>query len=531
MDVFAAFLARQPLLALFLVVATGYALGAINIKGSSLGVGAVLFSGLFLGAIAPKCQPPALLGTLGLVMFLYGLGVQFGTQFFAGLAGKAGRRDNLLAVLGLGAAALVGVVEMHLFTLSAPMTAGLFAGAGTSSPTMQAALEAAQSSEPAVGYSVAYPFGMVGAILCMQIVQMLVRPNVEPSSKAGLVTAEVAIRSDEAVGRTLREAMARIPHGVQVLAVRIGEENRLPEPALVLGADDVLFLGSHDRESLDAARHLLGEHAPGRLVGDRSAIDIVHVFVSKPSLVGTRLCDVKLPDGIEATITHVQRGDTEILTTPDLTLEFGDRVAVITRRASFPIVRKFFGNSIRGTTEFSYLSLGLGMVLGVLLGILPIPVPGLGTMKVGVAGGTLVVALILGKVGRTRYLTWTMPLSANLTLRNFGLSIFLAQVGMSCGAPFVNVVAASGLVLLAAGAVILLALALPPLLIGHYVMRMPFDDVLGVTAGVTGNPAILAYAFRSFPSDRVEVCYATVFPATTILKIVIAQLLIAVGVR
>ena len=169
------------------------------------------------------------------------------------------------------------------------------------------------------------------------------------------------------------------------------------------------------------------------------------------------------------------------------------------------------------------------MVLGVLLGNIALPVPVLGTLKVGVAGGSLIAALILGKLGRTGPLTWTMPLSANLTLRNFGLSLFLAQVGMASGAPFVEVIRSGGLVYLAGGAAILLALALTPLLIGHYVMRVPFDDLLGVTAGITGTPAILAYAYRRFPSERVEICYAMIYPATTIVKIVLAQVLIALG--
>jgi putative transport protein len=236
-----------------------------------------------------------------------------------------------------------------------------------------------------------------------------------------------------------------------------------------------------------------------------------------------------MPEGIRATVTHLQRGDTEMLIRPDLTLEIGDRVGLITERKSYLPLQKFFGNSIRGTTEFSYISLGIGMVMGVLLGIIPIPVPILGTMKLGIAGGSLIVALILGKLGRTGKLTWTMPLSANLTLRNFGLSIFLAQVGMSSGAPFVNVVSDSGLILLIAGACILFALALTPLLIGHYLMRIPFDDLLGITAGITGTPAILAYAYRSFPSERVDICYAMIYPAVTIMKIIIALLLIAIS--
>ncbi len=529
MDTVTTLLVQQPLLALFLVIATGYAIGALSFKGLSLGVGAVLFSGLFVGAVAPGAQPPALVGTLGLVMFLYGLGVQFGRQFFAGLAGRAGRRANLLGLLALAAAALVATAGRGLLDVSHAMAAGLFAGAGTSSPTMQAAMEAAGNSDPAVGYSVAYPFGLVGAILCMYLMQTLARPRVETSERAGVQTLEVAIRSSAVVGRTLGELLPRLPRGVNVLAIRVRGENRHPESGMAVGLDDGLLLGSHDPGALDAAREMLGEHAAGRIVADRSALDMLRVFVSRPQLEGTRIADLKLPEGVRATVTHVQRGDTEILVTPDLTFELGDRVGLLSDRETFPALRKYFGDSIRGTTEFSYVSLGVGMVMGVLLGSLAIPVPGLGSFKVGVAGGALVVALVLGRLGRSGPLTWTMPLSANLTLRNFGLSVFLAQVGMSSGTPFVEVVGASGLPLVAAGAAILFALALTPLLVGHYLFRIPFDDLLGITAAVTGNPAILAYAYRSLPSDRVEICYAMVFPAATIVKIVIAQLLVAAG--
>jgi putative transport protein len=528
MDAMTAFLAQQPLLSLFLVIASGYALGAINIKGLSLGVGAVLFSGLLIGAIAPKAQPPALVGMLGLVMFLYGLGVTFGRQFFEGLAGKAGRRYTVLAVLALAAAAVVTVAELAWMNVSHPMMAGLLAGAGTSAPTMQAAMEAAGNSDPAIGYSVAYPFGLVGAILCMYVMQMVVKPGLE-SGQSGLQTLEVAIRSSNVVGQTIADVLPQLPRGVRVLVVRAGGENRHAAPEMVLGDSDTLLLGGDDKAALEAARQLLGEHASGHLVADRSHMDLLRVFVSKVQLQGTRVADLQLPAGVAATLTHLQRGDTDILITPDLTLELGDRIALLTDRARFPVLRKFFGDSIRGTTEFSYVSLGIGMVLGVLLGSIAFPVPVLGSFKVGVAGGTLIVALVLGRLGRTGPLTWTMPLSANLTLRNFGLSVFLAQVGMSSGAPFVSVVSDGGAALLLAGACILLALALTPLLIGHFVMRIPFGDLMGITAGVTGNPGILAYAFRAYPSDRVEICYAMIYPAATIVKIVIAQILVATG--
>ena len=529
MEIFTDFLSKQPFLALFLVIAMGYGIGSINIKGFSLGVGAVIFSGLFIGAIAPKAQPPAMVGTLGLVMFLYGLGVQFGKQFFAGLSGATGRKYNLIALGALVMAATVTLLLLKVIDVSNPLMAGIFAGSGTNAATMQAAAEAAQNNEPAIGYSVAFPFGLVGAILCMYIMQMIVKPNIDKAASGGLERLEVVVKSPEVAGRTLGEIIQKLPPEVQILVVRSGNENRHPDPAMIIGIGDALFIGGKDKDSLETAGKILGEKVTGSVVSDRSSMDLLFVFVSRPGLLGTRVADLRMPDGIDATVTHLQRGDTEMLVRPDLTLEEGDRIGLIVHRKSFPAMRKFFGNSIRGTSEFSYISLGIGMVLGVLLGITPIPLPFVGTMKLGIAGGSLIVALILGKLGRTGKLTWTMPLSANLTLRNFGLSIFLAQVGMSSGAPFVDVVTESGLILLVAGACILLVLALIPLLIGHFVFRIPFDDLLGITAGITGNPAILAYAYRSFPSERVEICYAMIYPAATIIKIIIALILIALG--
>jgi putative transport protein len=514
-------------LTLFLVIASGYAIGALSVSGFSLGIGAVLFTGLFIGAVVPAAQPPVLVGTIGLVMFLYGLGVQFGSEFVAGLTGRSGRRYNLLAVLALLAATAVTVSELALMDASHALLAGLFAGAGTNSATMQAALEAAGNNDPVVGYSVAYPFGIVGAILCIHAMRLFVKPEVAAAGNGGVQTVEVAVRSADAIGRTIAEVQTLLPPQVRILVVRVGDRNRHPAPDQVLSADAVLLLGSGDAAALDTARRWLGEDAPGRVVADRSQLDLLRVFVSRPQLAGAPASHPPLPDGVEATVTHVHRGDAELLVTSDLTLELGDRVGLLTDRRAFDALRRFFGDSIRGTTEFSYVSLGIGMVLGVLLGTISFPVPVIGSLKLGIAGGTLIVALVLGKLGRTGALTWTMPLSANLTLRNFGLSVFLAQVGMSSGSSFVRAVAENGPVLLVAGAAIVLALALTTLVIGHYVMRVPFDDLLGITAGVTGQPAILAFAFRAVPSDRVEVCYAMIHPTTTVLKIVIAQILIA----
>jgi putative transport protein len=266
---------------------------------------------------------------------------------------------------------------------------------------------------------------------------------------------------------------------------------------------------------------------PGRIGKDRGALDIARFFVSRPAVVGTAIGRVAFPDGIAAKIAEVRRGDAVLLPAPELVLEYGDRVGVVAPRDKIPGIRKFFGDSLKSTAEFSYVSVGLGMTLGVLLGLLQIPIPGIGSFSLGIAGGPLLVALALGRFGRTGPLSWHIPLSANLTLRNFGLTLFLAGVGLGAGRPFVDTVSKTGFTFLAVGAAILLGGILTAMLAGWVILRLPTDDLFGVISGVTGNPAILAYANRAVQSDRIDVAFATVFPSMTILKIVCVQ--VAIG--
>ncbi len=293
MESIISFLEQQTFLSLFLVIALGYGIGSINIRGLSLGSGAVIFSGLFIGAIAPKAHPPAMIATLGLVMFLYGLGVQYGKQFFAGLTSSTGRKYNLLAIIALAMATLVTILLLKAMHVSGSMMAGIFAGSGTNSATMQAATEAAQNIDPAIGYSVAYPFGIIGAILCMYFMQMIVRPKME-EAKSGFETIEVSISSKKIAGQTLGDVLTDLPPDVQVLVVRKADENRHPDPEMVLGLGDILFLGGVDKASLKAAQKILGVQVKGPVVSDRSDIDYLHVFVSKPGLDGMSLSDLKV---------------------------------------------------------------------------------------------------------------------------------------------------------------------------------------------------------------------------------------------
>ena len=208
-------------------------------------------------------------------------------------------------------------------------------------------------------------------------------------------------------------------------------------------------------------------------------------------------------------------------------LELGDSVGLMVGREHLDAARRHFGDSIKGTTEFSYVSLGVGMALGMLLGVLSIPIPGIGTLSLGVAGGPLVVGLILGRLGRTGDWVWTMPLSANIILRNFGLTVFLAQVGMTSGPKFVETVQQTGLLFLGLGAAIVLVAVIVNLLAGHFLFGLRFDELLGATCGVAANPAQMVFASKLTASDRTDVVYSMTFPTGTIMKILLLQVMLA----
>ena len=536
------FLEQSPVLALFLVIALGYGLGAVRVAGVSFGVGAVLFIGLAIGAMAPKSVPPALVSSLGLIMFLYGIGVQYGQHFVTGLTSRAGLRANLLAAAAILVTIGLVLVSVHAFGIRMTVASGLFAGAGTSTSALAAAQEqvvaslavavpeaerAVLRSEPAIGYSIAYPLGVIVPILLFQWAYRRWQPEVtEPDTGGKLQVAELAITGPQA-GRMLAEISRELPPGVVIAAVRVGGVNQLPRPDLILTENDaVLVHGS--TSAIDIARQQFGQITANQIVFDRSTLDYTRIFVSNSAVAGRALRTIDL-SRYQAMIAQIRRGDALILPTPDLILEMGDLVGVLSPRDQFPALEKVFGGSIKGEAEVNYIPLGLGMVLGVLVGLIPIPLPGIGSFKLGLAGGVLIVALLLGWLGRLGSLTWTLPLTANLTLRNFGLTLFLAAVGMNSGVPFVATFQQSGFSLLFLGALLVLVLVAVTLLIGHWLWRLPFDELLGIASGVTGNPAILAYADKLAPTDRPAIGYAVIFPSATIIKIVAVQLLIALG--
>lgn len=518
-----AFLASQPLLALFLTIAIGYLLGAVSVKGLSLGSGAVLFVGLAVGAAAPKLVLPGLIGNLGLLLFLYGVGIAYGAQFFRGLTTAEGMKANLAALIAVGAALGLTLAAAHwLPGIDLPHALGAFAGAGTSTAALQAAL-AVFGTAPATGYSMAYPIGVAVPILLLGLYNAWRKPRLSTVTPAALHVEEIEVTEFYVIGMTLAAAARSLPPGISIVAIRRGHHNLVAEDSMCLERDDVLLVAGNDSALLHDVATRFGPAHPGRMVHDRKDLDYERFFISSPAVAGLQLGQLHIPKELQARILHLRRADADLQLTPQRTLEFGDRIGVLAPRASFPALRKLFGDSVRGTGEISYLSIGVGVTLGLAFGAIHWPLPLLGHLSLGFAG-LLLVALLLGRQRRTGMFQWAMPISANLVLRNFGLTLFLAVVGISSGATFAATFAESGMLYLLLGSAIVSVMVIVTMLVALAVFRLPFDSVAGIVAGATGNPAILAFANRIAPTDRPDVGYAMIFPSMTVLKILLVQL-------
>lgn len=512
----------QPILTAFLAIGLGYLVGQINIFGFSLGVGAVLFVGLAIGAFSPKAQIIGPIGLTGLIMFLYGIGILYGRQFFEGMFG-VGQKYNLLALVACLAGLAVALGLGHIFGIKLGHTLGLYAGSMTSTATLQAALEVMNNKDPSIGYSIAYPFGVIGPILCIYFMTRLVKPKF-PAKAQRFHMGEISIGQTFA-RRRLDELMSSALVDVQVTMVRKDGRNFVPTSETVLSAGDALMVVGESQEAIARAAAQLGSLQPGSLASHRADLDYIRVFVGKANVVGVPLASLQMPTGYPTHLLHVRRYDADLVPSPDLMLEFGDRVGVLMPPGKKEEIRRHFGDTVKAAAEFSYVSLGLGMVMGVLLGLIPIPIPGVGVVTLGIGGGPLIVALILGKLRRTGPMLWTMPLPANIVLRNFGLALFLATVGVNAGQPFVRTVAESGFTMLFIGVAILLTTVFIVLLVGHYIMKIPYDDLVGVASGATGNPAILVYSTKMAPTERPDIGYAMIFPSMTLVKVIAAQII------
>jgi len=516
------FFTTQPMFALFFTIAAGYLLGALSVKGLSLGSGAVLFVGLAVGALAPSLVLPGMLGNLGLLLFLYGVGIAYGGQFFRGLTTLDGIKANLAALLAVVVALglTIGAASLLPF-IGLPEALGAFAGAGTSTAALQAVL-AVFGTSAATGYSVAYPVGVAVPILLLGLYNAVFKPNSAAAASSSLHLEEIDVAEFAVLGMTLAEAAVRLPGGIAIVAIRRGGHNLVADAALRLERGDVLLVAGNEQSLLHDVATRFGPPHPGGMLHDRSDLDYERFFVSVASMAGMPLGGLTLPPELNARILHLRRGDADLALHPGRLLEMGDRIGVLAPRSSFPALRRLFGDSVRSTGDVSYIGIGVGVTLGLAFGAIAWPLPLIGKFSFGFAG-LLLVALVLGWRRRSGMFQWAMPVSANLVLRNFGLTLFLAVVGISSGATFAAAIANDGLLYLLLGSAIAAVLVVVTLVVALFVFRLPFDSVVGIVAGTTGNPAILAFANRIAPTDRPDIGYAMIFPSMTVLKIVLVQ--------
>lgn len=538
-------LAANPLLLLFLVAAVGVPLGRIPLGGSTLGVAAVLFSGLAFGALSPELALPPIVYLLGLVLFIYPVGLSSGPSFVAAFRRK-GLRDNLfVAGLLLAAGGLAAGLGL-LLELGGPLSAGLFAGSLTNTPALAAVLEALERTAtpgtpeallnaPAVGYSIAYPVGVLGVILAIVATQRLwsVDYAAEAQGLEGLGATHVELENRtvevtraDLQGRPLGEVARQ--EGWDVLFTRAeteeGVEVARPDTEVRFG-QRVTAVGRPGE--LDQMERELGRPAEEGLTSDRSTIDYRRIFVSNREVVGRPLREVDLPGRFGGVVTRVRRGDVELRPDADFVLELGDRVRIVAPRDRLPAISEFMGDSYHALSQVNVLTFSLGIALGMLVGLVPIPVGDV-QVQLGLAGGPLVVGLILGARGTTGPVVWTMPYSANQTLRQIGLVLFFAGVGTRAGYAFLEMLMQpSGLLLLAAGAVLTCSTALAALWIGHRLLKIPMSLLTGMLAGLQTQPAVLSYATEQTGNDLPSVGYATVFPTATVVKLVLAQVILA----
>jgi putative transport protein len=295
---------------------------------------------------------------------------------------------------------------------------------------------------------------------------------------------------------------------------------------LLSAGDQIVAVGT--TEALERARILFGEESAVHMPLDNTGIDFRRIFVSHPAVVGKRIHELNLEKEFGATITRLRRGDVDIVPSPGTTLELGDRIRVVTRHENIDRITKYFGDSMKSISETDFLSISFGIVLGVMVGMIPFPLPHGMVFKLGFAGGPLIVALLLGRLERTGPIIWALPFTANLVLRQIGLVFFLAGIGTKAGYGFGATFQSGGWGLIAAGALITTCVVVLTILVGYKYLKLPMSAVMGMASGMHTQPACLAYANQQAQSDQPNIWYATVYPASMITKIILAQIIVSV---
>ena len=519
----ASLFASSPLLALFVVVALGAAIGAIRIGPLRFGAAGALFVGLVVSAFHPEIvsNHMSIVQPMGLAFFVYCVGISAGATFFQNLR----KQTNLLALTTVVCivGAVIALVGGRLLGLSSGLTSGLFTGALTAAPALDTATRLTGDANAAVGYAFGYPVGVIGGILVVTITvtRKWVGPKDTPSL-AGASLEAVSIHVSKHINtrdidawRDQRVRLSYLRRDGRTRVTAAGED--------LLPGDHVVMVG--DPESIRETAPLVGEILDHNLEDDRSDLAFERIVVSNPDVAGRSVCELNVTKRFGAVITRVRRGDLDLLARDDLDLQLGDHVAVVVPTDELDDIAEWLGDSERRVAEVDGMAFGIGLVLGLLLGIVSFPLPGGQGFQLGAAAGPLIVGMLLGALRRTGPLVWTLPAAANLTIRQIGLMLFLAALGLNAGPQFASLLGSpeGWRAALLAAVMVVVCCAIQAL--GAKFIGLSSARAAGGIAGFLGQPAVLQAADARVTDERIEAAYATLFAFAIIVKILLLPLI------
>lgn len=535
---------------LALVAVVGLWIGNIKIRGVGFGIGGVLFGGIFVGHFADQfglllsADMLHFIQEFGLILFVYTIGIQVGPGFFASLR-VSGLRLNLFALGIVVMGGLVTAILHKIFAIPLPVVLGIFSGAVTNTPALGAGqqilrdlgIEPGIVDQMGMSYAMAYPFGICGILLSMWLVRVLFRINVEEEAKAHetahtnghMPIKTINIRVDNPNLNNLAIQDVPILNSVNVVCSRLKREEILmvPSPGTVIHTGDLLHLVGQP-DDLHNAQLVIGKEVDISLSTRGTDMRVERVVVTNEHVLGKKIRDLQVKERYDVVISRLNRAGVELVASQDASLQFGDILNLVGRPSSIDAVADMVGNAQQKLQQVQMLPVFIGIGLGVLLGSIPLYVPGFPVaLRLGLAGGPLIMALILGRIGCIGKLYWFMPPSANLALRELGIVLFLAVVGLKSGGDFIaTLVKGEGMSWIGYGIVITAIPLLTMGILARMFARMNYLTICGMLAGSMTDPPALAFANNLHAtSGAAALSYATVYPLVMFLRIITPQLL------
>ncbi len=514
----------------------------INIK---LGIAGVLFAGLLAGHLGVNINHNVLhfVKEFGLILFVYSIGISIGPKFFSSFR-KNGLKLNMLTAMIVVFGFLTAFAIKHIFNLNTAVITGIFCGAVTNTPSLGAAQQLiteqfANGSSLAeitgMGYAVAYPFGIIGIILVMILIRVFFKikidkeieaynkENISETGKAE--TINVTVQNPNVFGKPLSFLKTTLNKEFAFSRLMRNGKFIIPDDKLTLEKDDIL-IGLSSKKYFPQLELTVGKIEINKKYELTAPLTMRHIVITNRKITGKKLADINLSGMFPANITRIWRCESEIIPTLDTTLEFGDTVRVVGARNKMPEIAKFLGNSLRDLSHPNLTPLFIGISLGILLGSIPIFIPGLpAPAKLGLAGGPLIIALLLGYKGRIGNFNFYLTPGANLFIREMGIVLFLACVGLGSGKHFWETIISGGYIWMLYGAVITFFPLLIVGIIGRF-MKINYLTLCGILSGSMTDPPALEFANSIAPSQAQASAYATVYPLTMFLRILLAQILV-----